>query len=81
MTRMISRRESELNINTKEMTQKGECIYIPVPRCPYKGKKTYQTFLKMQLNCRPDLIELPVDTRGFTEDLSNSFHHSFIGFD
>lgn len=35
----------------------------------------------MQLNRGPDLIELPVDTRGFIEDLSNSFHHILFGFD
>lgn len=35
----------------------------------------------MQLNRGPDLIELPVDTRGLIEDLSNSFHHSLFGFD
>lgn len=38
-------------------------------------------FLKMQLNRGPDLIERPVDTRSFIEDLSNSFHHSLFGFD
>lgn len=78
LTRMTSRKESVWNINTQEMTQRRGKHLHSSTSLPQKVKKKYQTFLKMQLNRGPDLIELPVDTHGFIANLSNSFHHSLL---
>lgn len=81
MTRMISRSESVLNINTQGMTQRREKHLHSSTSLPLQGKNPYQTFLKMQLNSWPVLIELPVDTHGLIENLSNSSYHSLFDSD